>query len=91
MITGQKITDSTSGFRLLNKKAILAISEIYPDEYPEPEALIIYYKLKLRVGELPVEMRSRQGGKSSISTFASVYYLLKVTLAVIFTSCRKIA
>lgn len=89
-LTGQHISDSTSGFRLLNKKAIAAVCEIYPDEYPEPEALIIYHKLKLRVGEFPVEMRARKGGKSSIGTFTSIYYMLKVSLAILFTAVRKI-
>ena len=80
-----KISDATSGFRLYNKKAIALANEYYPDEYPEPEA-IIFFKLKgLKIVEIPVMMVERKEGKSSINSFSSLYYMLKVTLAVIFT------
>lgn len=90
LLTGLNISDSTSGFRILNKKALNLLLEIYPDEYPEPEALILYYKLKLNIGEYPVQMRERQGGRSSINAFSSVYYMFKVSIAIIFTRIRKI-
>jgi glycosyltransferase involved in cell wall biosynthesis len=90
ILTGLTIYDSTSGFRMLNKKALGLLTEIYPDEYPEPEALILYHKFNLSVGEYPVEMRERQGGKSSINAFASVYYMFKVSIAILFTRIRKI-
>ena len=90
LLTGKKILDSTSGFRLMNRKTMELITEIYPDEYPEPEALILYHKLALKVGEYPVTMRERQGGVSSINSFSSVYYMLKVSLAILFTRIRSI-
>lgn len=87
-LIGLKITDNTSGFRLINRKALSIVTEYYPDEYPEPEAIILYHKKGLRIGELPVVMRERQGGVSSISSSRSVYYMFKVTLAIVFTYFR---
>lgn len=88
-LTGYRIKDSTSGFRLLGKRAIALLSEHYPDDYPEPEAIVILAKNKLRVTELPVEMRERFDGRSSIDTFQSVFYMWKVTLGIFFTFIRK--
>jgi len=87
-LVGEKIYDSTSGFRLLNRKAIEIVTSYYPDEYPEPEAIIIYSLNKLKMSEVQVNMKERQGGVSSISTGASLYYMFKVTLAIIFTFIR---
>lgn len=88
VLTGNHITDTTSGFRLYNRKALEVVTTYYPDEYPEPEALILYAKRKLQVGEIPVQMRERQGGISSINSFRSLYYMWKVTLGVLFTYIR---
>lgn len=88
LLTGQRITDSTSGLRLLNRKALEIAGKHYPDEYPEPESLVLYSFNKLKIGEVAVEMRERQGGISSIGTFASFYYLFKVSLAMFFTYLR---
>lgn len=87
-LVGVEVTDSTSGFRMLNRKALEIVCDYYPDEYPEPEAIILYAKSKLQIGETSVEMRERQGGVSSIGTGASIYYMLKVTLGVVFTFIR---
>ncbi|MBN2746541.1 MAG: glycosyltransferase family 2 protein [Bacteroidales bacterium] len=83
-LTGLQITDATSGFRLYNRKALAAIAANYPDEYPEPEAIIYFHKKKLTIGETPVIMRHRQAGKSSISFINSFYYFWKVSLAIIY-------
>ncbi len=88
MLTGNHVADTTSGFRLYNRKALEVVTEYYPDEYPEPEALVLYAKRKLRVGEMPVIMRERQGGTSSINAIRSLYYMWKVTLGVLFTYIR---
>ena len=61
------------------------MNEYYPDEYPEPEAIILYALNKLKIGEISVTMRERQGGVSSIDAMSSVYYMFKVTLAIIYT------
>jgi glycosyltransferase involved in cell wall biosynthesis len=82
---GITITDSTSGFRIINRKALALVNEYYPDEYPEPESIILYHKNNLKIGEVPVTMIKRQGGVSSIRAFSSVYYMVKVSLAIFFT------
>ena len=87
-LVGIKINDSTSGLRLINKKALKIVSEYYPDEYPEPEAIILYSLNKLKIGEVSVNMKKRQGGVSSISSVSSIYYMFKVTLAIIYTFIR---
>jgi glycosyltransferase involved in cell wall biosynthesis len=87
--TGKSIYDITSGFRLFDKKTIQLIAKKYPDDYPEPESLIILSKAGLSVKEVPVIMRERQGGKSSIRNFSQLYYMAKVTIAMFFTNIRK--
>ena len=88
--TGTNIYDSTSGFRLFDKKALALAAKYYPDEYPEPESLVFFSKAGLTVKETPVIMAHRQGGQSSIRNFASLYYCIKVTIAMLFSSINKI-
>ena len=88
-LTGEKIYDSTSGFRLFDRQAIRLCAGYYPDDYPEPESLIVFAKAGLSVKETSVVMTERNGGQSSIRHFASVFYCLKVTLAMLFSSVRK--
>ncbi len=87
-LVGVDIKDSTSGFRMINKKTLAIVSEIYPDEYPEPEAIVLFAKNKLKIGEVAVTMKERQGGKSSIGFFSGIYYMWKVTLGILFTFMR---
>lgn len=89
MIIGKTITDSTSGMRMMNRKAMELLYSYYPDEYPEPEALIIYSRKGLSFGEVPVQMNERLGGESSIQGLGAMYYMFKVTIAIIFTWLRK--
>jgi hypothetical protein len=89
LILGQKITDSTSGFRAYGKNAIELLSRDYPDDYPEPEAVYILRKKKLRIQEVPAEISGRKGGKSSISFPESLYYMVKVFLAIFVLILRK--
>ena len=88
LLTGFSINDTTSGFRLFNRKALSIVTEYYPDEYPEPEAIVLFSRNKLRVGEVQVAMRERQGGVSSINSVGAIYYMWKVTLASLFTRIR---
>ena len=88
LLVGVTINDSTSGYRLINRKAMEIVNEYYPDEYPEPEAIILYSLNNLKIGEVSVTMKERQGGVSSIGKSASVYYMFKVTLAIFFTFMR---
>lgn len=71
IFTGNSIYDSTSGFRLLDKKAIEKAAAFYPDEYPEPESLVFFAKGGLKISETPVVMRYRETGESSIRNFTS--------------------
>jgi glycosyltransferase involved in cell wall biosynthesis len=89
-LTGIKINDTTSGFRLLNRKALELVSVYYPDEYPEPEAIVLYARKNFSVGEVAVKMRARSGGISSINSYRAFYYMWKVTLGCLFTRLRNL-
>jgi glycosyltransferase involved in cell wall biosynthesis len=88
-IVGKRVYDTTSGFRAINRKAIVLLAETYPHDYPEVEALITLHRNGMRFFEIPVEMNHRQEGRSSISAKASVYYMLKVTLAVLVAVIKR--
>jgi glycosyltransferase involved in cell wall biosynthesis len=83
-LVGVIINDSTSGYRALNTKALEIVSDYYPDEYPEPEAIILFKLNNLTIKEVAVTMRERQGGESSIKAYKTVYYMIKVTLSTLF-------
>lgn len=85
---GTKITDPTSGFRMCNKATIAMFANEYPRDYPEPESTARLLRHKKKVAEVPVRMRARSGGVSSISKSKSVYYMLKVSLAVLMERFR---
>lgn len=85
VFTGLRSTDPTSGFRAANKKAIAFLAADYPVDYPEPESLAELKKRGFRITDIPVEMRPREKGVSSISPLKSVYYMIKVSLAIV---CR---
>jgi len=88
MLVGISVSDSTSGLRLISRRVLETVSEYYPDEYPEPESIILYSLKGFKIVEVPVTMLERQGGVSSIGALASVYYMFKVTLAIIYTFIR---
>ena len=88
MLTHVRITDSTSGFRALSGRALAIAERHYPDEYPEAESVVLFAKSGLLIHEIPILMRERQGGISSIGRFAGLYYMFKVTLAIMFTHLR---
>lgn len=79
-----KVKDVTSGFRAVNRKVIQEFAADYAQDYPEPESLVVCAKKQYRIKEVPVVMRERQGGESSISPIRSVYYMIKVTIAIAF-------
>lgn len=83
-----KITDGTSGFRMYNRKSIELLSQFYPDDYPEPDAIILLSKHGLRIGEIGVEMREREHGVSSITPIKSPYYMTKVIMSILFSYSR---
>lgn len=82
LFTGKRITDPTSGFRACGRRAIGLFCESYPADYPEPESIARAIRAGLEVGEVPVSMLERQGGVSSIGGLSSVYYMIKVSLAI---------
>jgi hypothetical protein len=88
LISGVRITDATSGFRLYGPRALALFERTYPYDFPEPESLAVAQAAGLRVVEVPVTMRERLGGRSSIAGFRPVYYMLKVTLAVALSLAR---
>ncbi len=90
-IVGQRVTDTTSGFQALNARGIAIFAADYPHDYPEVEATVMVHKHRLRLAEVPVRMREREHGTSSITALRSVYYVLKVTLALLVGMVRKYA
>jgi len=89
LLTGQYISDPTSGFRAYSLAAIQKFARDFPDEYPEVESIVLAKKFGLRVKETSVTMRPRQAGSSSITIFGSIYYLVKVILASCIILLRK--
>lgn len=89
LIVGKRVYDTTSGFRACGRKAIVLLTETYPHDYPEVEALITLHRNGMKFVEIPVEMNYRQEGKSSISAKAGIYYMLKVTLAVLVAVIKR--
>lgn len=81
-LVGERVTDPTSGFRLYNQRAINLFARDYPHDYPEVEAVLMLHHHRLRMQEVPVRMLARGGGASSITSGKSVYYMVKVLLAV---------
>ena len=83
---GARVKDVTSGFRAVNRRFIESFAENYPDDYPEPEVIVTAKLYGANIKEVPVVMRERTTGKSSINLKRSVYYMIKVSLAIII--CR---
>jgi glycosyltransferase involved in cell wall biosynthesis len=90
-IVGQKVTDTTSGFQAVSRRGIALFAADYPHDYPEVEATVMVAKVGLRMREVPVTMRERAGGRSSITALRSIYYMVKVLLALFVGMFRKYA
>jgi glycosyltransferase involved in cell wall biosynthesis len=88
-IAHERLTDTTSGFQAANRRTIRLFAADLPRDYPEVEGLVMAVRHKLRVKEVPVTMREREHGHSSIGTLASVYYMFKVLLAVFVDLFRR--
>lgn len=89
VLTGAVITDPTSGLRMVGRNVIEIFAKDYPRDYPEPESVVAVLRKKLIVKEIPVIMHEREGGVSSISPKKSIYYMIKVTLAMLIERIRK--
>jgi glycosyltransferase involved in cell wall biosynthesis len=88
-IVRQRVTDTTSGFRALNRRGIRLFAADYPHDYPEVEATVLARRHGLRLTEVPVRMRYRVEGRSSITAARSVYYMVKVSLALMIGLFRR--
>lgn len=86
LICRKKITDPTSGFRACDRNVLELFVKRYPIDYPEPETLIYVNKNKLNIKEVPVIMNERGHGKSSITWIKSIYYMIKVSIAICFAA-----
>jgi glycosyltransferase involved in cell wall biosynthesis len=89
LVTGQRITDATSGFRAYGPAALRYLASYYPADYPEPEAIVLLSRRGLAIREVPVSMRPRQGGRSSISGTQTIYYMAKVTLSLLLAVFKE--
>jgi glycosyltransferase involved in cell wall biosynthesis len=89
LIVRERVTDTTSGFRAVNRRGIALFAVDYPHDYPEVETTVLVHKYRLRMVEVPVAMRTRAAGQSSITVFQSVYYMIKVSLALFVGLFRR--
>ena len=85
ILCGVRVRDATSGMRAVNRRMIEEFSQNYAQDYPEPEAVLASGLMDARIEEVPVQMRERQGGTSSINALRSVYYMIKVSTALVMT------
>jgi hypothetical protein len=88
-ICRQRITDPTSGFRLCNRSAIELFARDYPHDYPEVEGILMIHAHRLGAREVPVKMHPRRDGRSSITSGESIYYMVKVLLAIFVGLFRR--
>ena len=89
LLVRQRVTDTTSGFQAVNRRGIALFAADYPHDYPEVEATVMLFKHRLRLVEVPVVMRERAAGESSITALRSVYYMVKVLLAIFIAVFRR--
>jgi glycosyltransferase involved in cell wall biosynthesis len=89
VMTGQKVTDPTSGFRAASRNAIRLFAHNYPQDYPEPEVIVLLSRCGLKVKEVPATVYQRESGESSITKIRAIYYMVKVLLAIFVTSFRS--
>lgn len=88
LLTGKIVTDPTSGLRMVNRDIMEMFAQDYPKDYPEPESVVAVLRRGKKVKEIPVIMRERNGGVSSISLKKSIYYMIKVSLAILIEKMR---
>lgn len=89
LLIQQRVTDPTSGFRACNAKVIDLFSRFYPADYPEPESIVSIKRNGYTIQEVPVIMQERLGGISSIHSFRTLYYMIKVSLAILIDKMRS--
>jgi glycosyltransferase involved in cell wall biosynthesis len=87
-LTDARITDPTSGFRAYNRRMIRLFADYYPQDFPEPEAIVVARRYKAKILEVPVQMRKRAAGSSSIRYLKTFYYMMKVTFAILLDKLK---
>ncbi|HLF17275.1 MAG TPA: glycosyltransferase family 2 protein [Candidatus Omnitrophota bacterium] len=87
-LTQYTVTDPTSGFRAFNRKLIKVFADYYPHDFPEPEAIVVAGRYRARIKEVPVKMRKRASGNSSIRYLKTLYYMVKVTFAILLDKLK---
>jgi hypothetical protein len=88
-LSGLTITDCTSGFRAANANVIRAFAHWYPEDYPEPEVILLLHRAGYRIGELAVRMRHRRTGRTSIGLMRGLFYVVKVTVCLLLDLVRE--
>jgi glycosyltransferase involved in cell wall biosynthesis len=88
-LSGLTITDCTSGFRAANASVIRAFAHWYPEDYPEPEVILLLHRAGYRIGELAVRMRHRRTGRTSIGLMRGLFYVMKVTVCLLLDLVRE--
>lgn len=88
-LTGLHMTDCTSGFRAVGKRVINAFAYWYPEDYPEPEVILLLHRIGYRIAEIPVRMRQRRTGQSSIGILNGLFYIIKVTTCLLLDLVRQ--
>jgi glycosyltransferase involved in cell wall biosynthesis len=89
MLTGLRLTDVTSGFRAASRRVIRAYAHWYPEDYPEPEVILLLHRAGYKVAEIPVLMRQRRAGRSSISVLQGLFYVAKVSVCLLLDLMRE--
>jgi glycosyltransferase involved in cell wall biosynthesis len=89
LATRSRLTDTTSGFRAAGPRAIALFAAAYPHDYPEVESVVVAHRAGLRVREIPIQMHERKGGRSSITPVRSLYYMIKVSMAIGMVLLRR--
>jgi glycosyltransferase involved in cell wall biosynthesis len=88
LIAGQRVTDTTSGFRAIDRRTIHFLARMYPRDYPEPEVIVWLRREGFQIAEVPVCMKERIGGISSISLVKGLYYVVKVLVATVIDAFK---
>ncbi len=89
VLSGIKVTDCTSGFRVANRRVIRAFAHWYPEDYPEPEVILLLHRAGFKITEIDVRMRQRKAGMTSIPLSRGLFYVLKVTTALLLDMARE--
>jgi glycosyltransferase involved in cell wall biosynthesis len=89
LLTGRRLTDPTSGFRAVNRRGIELFAAEYPHDFPEVESNILAAKHSLRVVEVPVKMRPRAAGRSSVTTLRGTYFVIRILVALFVSAFRR--